>query len=132
MIPLITFIAVAAVIGFYFVNIYNNLILLRNQYLNAFKQIDVQLKRRYDLGAPKGVGGRNSDNTISIIITNVDPAVVAGSPAEKSRGYAVGAARVFGSYTLSDTASQAYNAELVKQLTPAMQAIIATWGSPIE
>jgi metallophosphoesterase (TIGR03768 family) len=75
---------------------------------------------------------RNSDNTISIIITNVDPAVVAGSPAEKSRGYAVGAARVFGSYPLSDTASQAYNAELVKQLTPAMQAIIATWGSPLE
>ena len=74
---------------------------------------------------------RNSDNTISIIITNVDPAVVAGSPAEKSRGYAIGAARVFGSYTLSDTASQAYNAELVKQLTPAMQAIIANYGSPI-
>ncbi len=75
---------------------------------------------------------RNSDNTISIIITNVDPAVVAGSPAEKSRGYAIGAARVFGTYPLSDTASQAYNAELVKQLTPAMQAIIATCGSPIE
>ena len=75
---------------------------------------------------------RNSDNTISIIITNVDPAVVAGSPAEKSRGYAIGAARVFGSYPLSSTASQAYNAELVKQLTPAMQAIIANYGSPLE
>ncbi|MBI5582707.1 MAG: TIGR03768 family metallophosphoesterase [Deltaproteobacteria bacterium] len=74
---------------------------------------------------------RNSDNTISIIITNVDPAVVAGSPAEKSRGYAIGAARVDGTYTLSDTASQAYNAELVKQLTPAMQAIIANYGSPL-
>lgn len=74
---------------------------------------------------------RNSDQTISIIITNVDPAVVAGSPAEKSRGYAIGAARVDGTYTLSDTASQAYNAELVKQLTPAMQAIIANYGSPL-
>lgn len=71
---------------------------------------------------------RNSDHTISIIITNVDPAVIAGSPAAKSRGYAVGAARAFGSYPLSDTASQAYNAELVKQLTPAMQAIIANYG----
>lgn len=49
MIPLISFIAVVAVIGFYFVGIYNNLVFLRNQYLNAFKQIDVQLKRRYDL-----------------------------------------------------------------------------------
>ena len=71
---------------------------------------------------------RNSDHTISIIITNVDPAVVAGSPAAESRGYAIGAARVFGSYPLSDTASQAYNAELVKQLTPTMQAIIANYG----
>lgn len=49
MIPLIAFVAIAAVIAFYFVNIYNSLVLLRNQYLNAFKQIDVQLKRRYDL-----------------------------------------------------------------------------------
>ncbi|MEN6621602.1 MAG: LemA family protein [Smithella sp.] len=49
MIPLIAFVAAVAFIGFYFVNIYNNLVLLRNQYLNAFKQIDVQLKRRYDL-----------------------------------------------------------------------------------
>jgi metallophosphoesterase (TIGR03768 family) len=40
---------------------------------------------------------RNSDNTIPIIITNVDPAVSAGSPAAKSRGYAIGAARVYGS-----------------------------------
>ena len=75
---------------------------------------------------------RNSDNTISIIITNVDPAVRAGSPAAKSRGYAIGAARVFGDSALSDTSSHAYNAELVKQLTPQMQAIIANYGVPIE
>ncbi len=29
--------------------LYNRLVLLRNRYLNAFSQIDVQLKRRYDL-----------------------------------------------------------------------------------
>jgi len=74
---------------------------------------------------------RNGDNTISIIVTNVDPAVSAGSPAAKSRGYAIGAARVFGTYALPDTASQSYNAELVKQLTPAMQAVIAPLGSPL-
>ena len=64
---------------------------------------------------------RNSDNTISIIITNVDPAVAAGSPAAKSRGYAIGAARIFGATDAirADTTSHAYNAELVKQLTPA-------------
>jgi LemA protein len=33
----------------YFVAIYNNLVGLRNRFKNAFAQIDVQLKRRYDL-----------------------------------------------------------------------------------
>jgi LemA protein len=49
MIPLIVLIAIIAIITFYFVGTYNSLVFLRNQYLNAFKQIDVQLKRRYDL-----------------------------------------------------------------------------------
>ncbi len=76
---------------------------------------------------------QNSDNTVSIVITNVDPAVTAGSPAAKSRGYAIGAARIFGATDAirADASSQAYNAELVKQLTPAMQAIIAPLGSVI-
>jgi hypothetical protein len=68
---------------------------------------------------------RNSDNNISILVTDVDPAVRDGSPAAKSRGYAIGAARVFQDITLSNTSSQAYNAELVKQLTHEMQAKIA-------
>jgi len=33
----------------YAVGIYNRLVTLRNQFKNAFSQIDVQLKRRYDL-----------------------------------------------------------------------------------
>ncbi len=33
----------------YAVGSYNNLVTLRNQFKNAFSQIDVQLKRRYDL-----------------------------------------------------------------------------------
>jgi LemA protein len=49
MIPLIVLVVIIAVIVFYFVGIYNKLIALRNNYQNAFKQIDVQLKRRYDL-----------------------------------------------------------------------------------
>ena len=49
MIPFIVLVVIIALIAFYFVGIYNSLVSLRNQYLNAFKQIDVQLKRRYDL-----------------------------------------------------------------------------------
>jgi metallophosphoesterase (TIGR03768 family) len=76
---------------------------------------------------------RNSDNTISIFVTDVDPAVSPGSPAAKSRGYAVAAGRIFGTPpTITDNTSHAYNAELVKQLTPEMQAKIAHYGSPIE
>ncbi len=37
------------VVGLWIVGIYNKLVTLRNRFKNAFAQIDVQLKRRYDL-----------------------------------------------------------------------------------
>ena len=42
-------IAVLVVLVLWFVLLYNNLVTLRNRFKNAFAQIDVQLKRRYDL-----------------------------------------------------------------------------------
>ena len=44
-------IILAVVVGavFWAVSIYNNLVKLKNRYENAFSQIEVQLKRRYDL-----------------------------------------------------------------------------------
>lgn len=41
--------AVIAVVGMAIIGMYNRLVGLRNRFKNAFAQIDVQLKRRYDL-----------------------------------------------------------------------------------
>jgi len=89
----------------------------------------------------------NSDYTVSIVTTNVDPAVKEGTPAAKSRKYAVATQQIVGNAlkpnfngadptvagypTVPDpsiTATNAgmdsnilsYNAELLKQLSPAM------------
>ena len=43
------FLGIIVIVGFWAVAIYNGLVTLRNRYKNAFSQIDVQLKRRYDL-----------------------------------------------------------------------------------
>ncbi len=40
---------VIAALGFWVVSIYNKLVTLKNRFTNAFSQIEVQLKRRYDL-----------------------------------------------------------------------------------
>ncbi|AEF22909.1 MULTISPECIES: LemA family protein [Pseudomonas] len=42
-------IAVLVVVVFYVISVYNRLVALRNRYQNGFAQIEVQLKRRYDL-----------------------------------------------------------------------------------
>jgi len=43
------FLAVLVALAVWAVSIYNGLVALRNRFKNAFAQIDVQLKRRYDL-----------------------------------------------------------------------------------
>ena len=45
----LVFLVVIVLFIVFVVGIYNNLVTLRNRFKNAFAQIDVQLKRRYDL-----------------------------------------------------------------------------------
>jgi LemA protein len=49
MIPLLVFLGVIVLLVLWLVGLYNGLVRLRNQVKNAWSQIDVQLKRRYDL-----------------------------------------------------------------------------------
>lgn len=45
----IAILVILVVLIFYVVSVYNRLVTLRNRFKNAFSQIEVQLKRRYDL-----------------------------------------------------------------------------------
>jgi hypothetical protein len=74
---------------------------------------------------------RNTNNTISIIITNVDPAVAKELPATTSRGNAIATARRTAAIHLDDSTSHALNAELVVQLSQEMQDVIADIGTSV-
>jgi len=49
LIPSLIFLVLVVATVLFIVGIYNRLVAFRNRYKNAFSQIDVQLKRRYDL-----------------------------------------------------------------------------------
>lgn len=68
----------------------------------------------------------NSDKTLSILITDVDPQVSDGTSAATALSYAVAAQQIFNNpMVIGIPPSGAYNAELVKQLSPEMQAILS-------
>jgi metallophosphoesterase (TIGR03768 family) len=81
----------------------------------------------------------NRDYTISIFTTDVDPAAPEGSLAAKSRKFAIGAMQIYKSEgwnritqrtnptndpTIKEMPTGSYNAELVKKLSPSMEAIL--------
>src|SRR5580693_3668134 len=72
------------------VGIYNSLVALRNQFKNAFAQIDVQLKRRYDLvpNLVETVKGymKHERETLDAVIKARNTAVTAGQQAAAAPG----------------------------------------------
>ncbi|MGH7547299.1 MAG: LemA family protein [Gemmatimonadales bacterium] len=68
----LVFLAIVVLVVGWLISAYNGLISLKNQTLNAFKQIDVQLKRRHDLipnlvNAVKGAMDFERDTLESVI-----------------------------------------------------------------
>jgi LemA protein len=87
LIPLLAFLAIPVVLVLIVIGMYNGLVLLRNRFKNAFAQIDVQLKRRYDLipnlvETAKGYM-KHERETLEAVITARNQAFGAASAASK-------------------------------------------------
>ena len=82
------FIAIAVVVIFWLISTYNLLVSLKNQVLNGWKQIDVQLKRRHDLipnlvDTVKGVMSYEQ-KTLTMVIEARNKAIAAQGIADKA------------------------------------------------
>jgi len=85
----IIIIVVVVLLALFFVLQYNGLVRLRNRSENAWAQIDVQLRRRYDLipnlvETVKGYAAHERE-TLEAVIAARNVAIAAGSPAEQAQ-----------------------------------------------
>jgi hypothetical protein len=87
----------------------------------GFWQIETASLRDFPQQFRKFTINFNSDKTISIFATNVDPIVKDGSPAAISRSYAIAANEIYDIAKRYGKSSRPYNAECIKQLTTQMQ-----------
>ena len=83
-------VAMVVLVGIVIAGMYNRLVTLRNRYKNAFSQIDVQLKRRYDLipnlvEVAKGYI-KHERETLEAVIKARNAAYSAGQQAARSPG----------------------------------------------
>jgi len=84
------FLAIVVALAVWAISIYNGLVALRNRFKNAFAQIDVQLKRRYDLipnlvEVAKGYI-KHERETLEAVIKARNQAVAAASAASANPG----------------------------------------------
>ena len=90
MIALIIVVVLLVIVIGLFVGMYNKLVRFRNQYKNAFAQIDVQLKRRYDLipNLVETVKGylKHERETLEAVIAARSGAVTANQKAAENPG----------------------------------------------
>jgi len=89
LLPLIVIVPLVLIVLFA-IGAYNKLVTLRNRYKNAFSQIDVQLKRRYDLipnlvETAKGYL-KHERGTLEAVIAARNSAVTAGAKAAQNPG----------------------------------------------
>lgn len=90
LIILIVLVVVLLFLAFFVIGQYNSLVTLRNRYQNAYSQIDVQLKRRYDLipnlvETAKGYMAHEK-GTLEAVIQARNAAVSAGQKAAAQPG----------------------------------------------
>lgn len=87
---IVVLIVMAVVVVMIAINIYNRLVTLRNRYQNAFSQIDVQLRRRYDLipNLVETVKGymKHERETLEAVIAARNSAITASRQASQSPG----------------------------------------------
>ncbi|MFT7609766.1 MAG: LemA protein [Candidatus Aldehydirespiratoraceae bacterium] len=84
MIPLLIVLAIVVVLVIFVISLYNNLVKFRNRIENAWAQIDVQLKRRWDLipnlvETVKGYASHEKD-TLEAVISARNAAATAEGP----------------------------------------------------